>query len=67
MGGFEMESLEESNKTLEDKKIKKKTDDIVKELLNAKEVISTTKKPKHNIDYLVGKYKGKLIYTYAKK
>jgi len=47
--------------------MKKKTDDIVGELLDAKEVISTTKKPKHDVDYLVGEYNGKLIYTYARK
>ena len=62
-----MEILEKDNTTIEDKKIRKKTDDIVKELLKAKEVISTTKKPKHDMDYLVGEYNGKLIYTYAKK
>ena len=62
-----MEILEKDNTTFEDKKIRKKTDDIVQELLNAKEVISTTKKPKHDVDYLVGEYNGKLIYTYAKK
>ncbi|AGO61905.1 hypothetical protein [Ferroplasma acidarmanus] len=62
-----MKMLEGNTTTFEDKKIRKKTDDIVKELLETKEVISTTKKPKHNVDYLVGEYNGKLIYTYAKK
>ncbi len=47
--------------------MKKTIDDIVRELLDAKEVISTTKKPKHDVNYLVGEYNGKLIYTYAKK
>ena len=48
-------------------KLKIDNDDIVRELLDAKEVISTTKKPKHDVDYLAGEYNGKLIYTYAKK